>query len=196
MGFCLAGNSVSPKNAERNNIQDAMSHKPLIKPGAFLTPEGVCYRVWAPEKQRVDVVLFDENGGGPARTVPLTMQANDYFEGLDPAGTAGDRYKFRLDGEEGKPFPIPPRASNPKAYTALRWSSDRHLRLGKTTRIGATTRWRTWSSTNCTSARSLRQELTSPPSKSWTTSPRSARTPSRSCRWRIFLAAGIGGTMA
>ena len=112
-----------------------MSNDQITRPGAFLTPEGVHYRVWAPEKQRVEAVLFTD--GQPGRTVPLTMQANHYFEGLDPAGAVGDRYKFRLDGDEAGTFPDPASRFQPEgvhgpsmvtAAGAYRWQHDARWR--------------------------------------------------------------------
>ncbi len=75
-------------------------------PGAHVTPDGVRYRVWAPESERVEAVLFSTDGK-PSRTVPLAVAGDGYFQGIDPQGRPGDLYKFRLDGEEGKTFPDP-----------------------------------------------------------------------------------------
>ena len=75
-------------------------------PGAHVVPDGVCYRVWVPESHRVEAVLFDA-GGEILRAVPLAATGDGYFQATDPAGGAGDRYKFRLNGDEGKTFPDP-----------------------------------------------------------------------------------------
>lgn len=45
-----------------------------------------------------------ENG---ARTLPMEPTLDGYFYALDSRGRAGDRYKFRLDGDEAKTFPDP-----------------------------------------------------------------------------------------
>ena len=71
-------------------------------PGAFPTDDGVRYRVWAPGKNTVDAIVNDGQ-----RTVSLQATGDGFFQGTDPAGRAGDLYKFRLDGDEGKTFPDP-----------------------------------------------------------------------------------------
>lgn len=59
---------------------------------------GVGYRTWAPEKRTVDVVIFS-SGTEEKRVFSLEKESNGYFTGIDSAGSAGDRYKYRLDGE-------------------------------------------------------------------------------------------------
>ncbi len=61
--------------------------------GAEVTPEGVHFRVWAPKRRRVEVVL---NGDDTA--VPLQREEPGYFAGLIPDARADLRYRFRLDG--------------------------------------------------------------------------------------------------
>ncbi len=68
--------------------------------GAEVRPDGVDFRVWAPRRQRVEVVL--DHGSRPE---PLTRGAEGYFEGLVSAAAAGARYRFRLDGEITLPDP-------------------------------------------------------------------------------------------
>ena len=64
------------------------------------------YRVWAPEKQRVEVILFSEQGD-ILRAVLLRPAGDGYFQGTDTQGREGDLYKYRLDGDEGRTFPDP-----------------------------------------------------------------------------------------
>ena len=71
-------------------------------PGALPTDDGVRYRVWAPGKNTVDAIINDGQ-----RTVSLQATDDGFFQGIDPAGRAGDLYKYRLDGDEGKTFPDP-----------------------------------------------------------------------------------------
>ena len=82
-----------------------------FSPGAHLTPDGerpgVRYRVWAPGAHRVEAVLFSGDGQTVARTLELAAVDDGFFQAVDPAGHAGDLYKFRLDSEEGKTFPDP-----------------------------------------------------------------------------------------
>ncbi|MDB5311063.1 MAG: treZ [Gemmataceae bacterium] len=61
--------------------------------GADIVPgRGVHFRVWAPIRKTVEVVVE----GGP--TVPLAAEPGGYFSGLVEGIGAGARYKFRLDG--------------------------------------------------------------------------------------------------
>jgi maltooligosyltrehalose trehalohydrolase len=61
--------------------------------GAEVLPGGgVHFRVWAPGRRRVEVVLPDRG------SVLLDAEADGYFSGRAAAAAAGDRYRFRLDG--------------------------------------------------------------------------------------------------
>ncbi len=72
--------------------------------GADLLPSGtVHFRVWAPVRRRVAVVL--EAGPGSPATVDLEPQPGGYFAGPAPAA-AGTRYRYRLDGDP-TPYPDP-----------------------------------------------------------------------------------------
>ena len=72
--------------------------------GAELQPSGGAhFRVWAPKRHRVDVLLLKSNGETPI--FPLDSEADGYFSGLVAEATAGTHYKFRLDG--GDSFPDP-----------------------------------------------------------------------------------------
>src|SRR5215472_9840402 len=52
------------------------------------------FRVWAPRRHTVEVVLE-----GPSRdTFALHSEGHSYFHGFAPAA-AGARYRYRLDGE-------------------------------------------------------------------------------------------------
>ena len=68
--------------------------------GAQVESVGVRFRVWAPKRARVDVVL-EENG----RSFPLLKDEAGYFSGLVPIATAGMRYRYRLDNGEAYPDP-------------------------------------------------------------------------------------------
>lgn len=69
--------------------------------GAEVQPSGgVHFRVWAPRRRRVAVVLADRQ---PQQSFALTAEdrANTgYFSGLIAAAGAGARYGFRLDEDE------------------------------------------------------------------------------------------------
>ncbi len=70
--------------------------------GAEVIGSGVHFRVWAPRRERVEVVL---ESGGAAGTHALTAEADGYFAGLVTRAAAGDHYRYRLDG--GDVFPDP-----------------------------------------------------------------------------------------
>ncbi len=78
--------------------------------GAEVLTEGVGYRTWAPGHDRVDVVVYDA-GGKVARTISLGKEADGYFSAVDSKGRAGDRYKYRFNGQE---WPDPASRSNPE----------------------------------------------------------------------------------
>jgi maltooligosyltrehalose trehalohydrolase len=62
----------------------------------------VHFRVWAPDKQQVEVALETGRAEGTHRLDP---EANGYFSGAVDGAAAGDCYRFRLDG--GPPLPDP-----------------------------------------------------------------------------------------
>src|ERR1044072_9214612 len=68
--------------------------------GATVESVGVRFRVWAPKRARVDVVL-EEDG----RSFPLLQDEAGYFSGLVPIASAGMRYRYRLDNGEAYPDP-------------------------------------------------------------------------------------------
>jgi maltooligosyltrehalose trehalohydrolase len=69
--------------------------------GAELHPSGgVHFRVWAPRRRSVEVVL---DGGG--RPVGLDRDGDGYFAGIVRTATAGTLYRYRLDGGEAWPDP-------------------------------------------------------------------------------------------
>lgn len=81
-----------------------MNHAPQrrLPIGAELQPGGrTHFRVWAPRRRKVDLVLE----GPPQGTYPLSAEEGGFFAGFAPA-SAGTRYRFRLDNE-GKPYPDP-----------------------------------------------------------------------------------------
>lgn len=83
--------------------------KTLLRPqGADLLPEenGVRHRIWAPEMASAEVVLFDEEGEGTLRAMPLAPEGNGFFSTTDEAGKAGDRYRYRLNGKGIYPDPF------------------------------------------------------------------------------------------
>jgi maltooligosyltrehalose trehalohydrolase len=68
--------------------------------GAEVQPGGgVHFRVWSPGRRRVEVVL--EDGGELA----LAAESHGYWSGYLPEARAGQRYRYRVDGQG--PFPDP-----------------------------------------------------------------------------------------
>lgn len=66
--------------------------------GAEVIGAGVDFRVWAPDHDRVAVVL--EGGPGPAGEHDLLRDEQGYHQALVPGAAAGTRYRFRLGGAE------------------------------------------------------------------------------------------------
>ena len=64
---------------------------------------GVHFRVWAPRRRRVEVVL--ESGPGAGTAVALNAERDGYFSGKAEQARAGTRYRIRLQNEG--PFPDP-----------------------------------------------------------------------------------------
>jgi len=71
--------------------------------GAWPEGGGVRFRVWAPERERVE--LLSERPGKPPLVLPLVRAADGTFSGFVPGAEAGDRYRYRLDGEGAFPDP-------------------------------------------------------------------------------------------
>ncbi|HWB87384.1 MAG TPA: malto-oligosyltrehalose trehalohydrolase [Bryobacteraceae bacterium] len=68
--------------------------------GAELLPTGGAhFRVWAPRRKKVEVVL--ESGGNFA----LEAESGGYYSGSVPTAGEGTLYRFRLDGAESFPDP-------------------------------------------------------------------------------------------
>ncbi len=71
--------------------------------GAEVLPAGgVHFRVWAPKRKRVEVMLEEGPQVTPApnRAVPLMAEGNGYFSGSAPEAAVGTYYRFRLDGRD------------------------------------------------------------------------------------------------
>src|SRR5579864_294123 len=61
----------------------------------ILEERGVHFRVWAPKRQKVEVILE----GSAAKSVQLEPEPGGYFSGFAVGVGTGARYRFRLDGE-------------------------------------------------------------------------------------------------
>lgn len=71
--------------------------------GAEPLDRGVSFRVWAPDHDRVDVVVEEGHGAG---LHPLGADGDGYFSGVVREAAVGTRYRFRLDGR-GEALPDP-----------------------------------------------------------------------------------------
>ncbi len=69
--------------------------------GAEVAGGGVHFRVWAPQRRRIEVVFE----GGPAG-VALAPEGDGYFSALAAAARPGMLYRYRLD-DDAKPYPDP-----------------------------------------------------------------------------------------
>lgn len=84
-------------------------------PGASAGADGTRFHVWAPDRGRVEVILHSaRDASQPARTILLERDAAGFHSGLDPAGRAGDLYKYRLDGDDAQTFPDPASRRQPE----------------------------------------------------------------------------------
>ena len=67
--------------------------------GATVREDGIGFRVWAPGRRTVEVVVDGR------RPLAMTRQADGTFEATAPGLAAGARYQYRLDGERYRPDP-------------------------------------------------------------------------------------------
>jgi maltooligosyltrehalose trehalohydrolase len=74
--------------------------------GAELQKLGVHFRVWAPNRSRVEVVLSTANENSLHRSCPLERESDGYFSGLIEDVAAGVCYGFRLD-DDSRIYPDP-----------------------------------------------------------------------------------------
>jgi maltooligosyltrehalose trehalohydrolase len=61
--------------------------------GAHVTPQGIAYKVWAPDQTSMHVSV---EGAPLPRLIPLRRDEQGYWSGIDPEGRVGDLYRFRL----------------------------------------------------------------------------------------------------
>jgi len=64
--------------------------------GAELLHGGAHFRVWAPRRQSVSVVLETSSAAG--KDIPLASEVGGFFSGRIPGVVAGTHYRYRLDG--------------------------------------------------------------------------------------------------
>jgi maltooligosyltrehalose trehalohydrolase len=102
-----------PQQSSATPTRDKSGSTRRLPVGAEVQPGGgVDFRVWAPIRQRVEVVL----DGGSA--IDLQAQGDGYFAALIEEAGAGTRYGYRLDGGE-KAFPDPASRFQPEGPHGL-----------------------------------------------------------------------------
>ena len=96
----------------------------------FRAGGGADFRVWAPERAHVRVVL--ETGPGAPDLIPLDSAPGGYHEGFAPNAGAGTLYRFELDNDPLR-YPDPASRFQPEGPhgpsqlidpSAFRWSDD------------------------------------------------------------------------
>ncbi len=76
----------------------------LPRCGAFAVEvNAVCFRVWAPNNRKVELVLFD---GERRRNLSMTAEPGGYFSRLESGIGEGQRYAYRLDNGQERPDPM------------------------------------------------------------------------------------------
>ena len=97
----------------------------LCPAGAEVVPGGVHFRVWAPERRRVDVEI-------EGRLTALNSESDGYWSGVVEGAGAGTRYKYRLDDDWSYPDPAsryqpqgPHLESEVIDPDAFQWSDER-----------------------------------------------------------------------
>lgn len=66
---------------------------------------GAHFRVWAPKRTRVEVLIEGSAPGAEARAWPLEREDGGYFSGVVGEAGAGTLYRYRLDGGDAYPDP-------------------------------------------------------------------------------------------
>jgi len=106
-----------------NDHADATFVERRLPIGAEVTSHGTHFRVWAPDHERVDVLLGDDalasNERSPdaparraSRVVALVREDDGYFSGHVEGAGEGTLYRYRLDG--GETFPDPASRYQPR----------------------------------------------------------------------------------
>jgi maltooligosyltrehalose trehalohydrolase len=75
-------------------LRETSAREPGNQIGARIGPGGVSFRVWAPGRDRVSVVI---DGG---QEIALDRDVSGYFAGFGAGTGAGTRYRYRLDRDE------------------------------------------------------------------------------------------------
>lgn len=98
-----SGNAQTTQPILENSISRRLPVGAEVQPGG-----GVHFRVWAPRRHCVEVVLAAKGETGPAEaplTYALEPESSGYFSGFVRNAGVGTLYRFRLDGGDAYPDP-------------------------------------------------------------------------------------------
>src|SRR5215207_8867790 len=88
-----------PHGGERTSASISTAGRPIVRRlpvGAELQPDGgVHFRIWAPRRRQVEIVL---ERGSRADAIPLAPEGQGYASAFVPDVGAGACYRLRLDG--------------------------------------------------------------------------------------------------
>jgi maltooligosyltrehalose trehalohydrolase len=108
--------------------------------GAEIAAGGVSFRVWAPERNTVEVVRESDGTDSPADLiVPLEREADGHFSAIVAEARAGTLYRFRLDRNQTL-YPDPASRFQPQGVHgpsevvdphAFRWSDQNWTGIGR-----------------------------------------------------------------
>jgi maltooligosyltrehalose trehalohydrolase len=87
-------------------------NEPSLRLGAWRTGTDVHFRVWAPDRERIEIVLLDGDGTTELRSLTATRAQDGTFESVLHGAPGRVLYKIRVDG--GGPFPDPLSRSQPQ----------------------------------------------------------------------------------
>src|SRR5512143_89777 len=81
----------------------SMSERRLYLGAEIISGGGVHFRVWAPRRRKVDLILTGGPGSSPAgseaRTFPLEPEGNGFYSVHVAEAEHGTLYRYRLDNE-------------------------------------------------------------------------------------------------
>ena len=90
---------MNPVLKEPQSVTRTLAVGPELQPGG-----GTHFRVWAPKRRSVEVIVFEGNRES-GKSFPLDREQDGYFSGLIAECNAATRYKLRVDGKGTFPDP-------------------------------------------------------------------------------------------
>ncbi len=98
--------AASSTRPQSDQARRSLSGARRLSIGAEVLPEGgVHFRVWAPARSLVEVVVYHGEEGEEKASFLLEPEGDGYFSGIAPEAREGTLYRYRLDG--GDAFPDP-----------------------------------------------------------------------------------------